>query len=92
MGESATRAETYTWPEKSLRAVRSNAARFTSGPFGPIETSRSTLNSPDGCSTDNRVDPFSEDPRGMTVIDEGTEPGSRHAVATETAPSTPMLE
>ena len=76
-----------TTPSISLRAVRMMPARPTSSvPSAANVTSIEASNVPVGCSTDDR-------PRSAPALaarEAAGEPGSRAAVATDTAPSTPI--
>lgn len=56
------------------------------GPAGPATTSIATVKKPVGCSISNVREPNPESP----VISAAIDPGSAHAVATLTAPNTPM--
>ena len=73
-------------PRTSLRAVRRTAAFETRSTPSSTDTFIITLVSPEGCSTDTS---FSA-PSGTRARARAVEPGSTHAVATLTAPSTPM--
>jgi hypothetical protein len=75
-----------TWPLIKARAVRRIPERVTLKSVPEPETSSVTVNSPLGCSTDI----MSGDPVGLFTMPSATDPGSTHAVATLTAPSTPM--
>src|SRR5690606_24128421 len=73
-----------TTPSIRLRAVRSRAALTTSP---PSSTSRTQVISPVGCSTDKVL----RLPSGIAATSAAGDPSSRHAVATLTAPSTPIV-
>src|SRR6187399_221731 len=76
---------TNTSPRRSLRAVRNNMARRTTM-LCATSTSTSTVKNPVGCSTSMRGPEAS--PRRTSC--EATVPGIAQAVATLTAPNTPM--
>ena len=80
-------AGTNTVPCISLRAVRSSAERFTVTLLPVTVTSISTVKNPVGCSISRRLQPRA---RGKAATCAATEPGVTQAVATLTAPSTPM--
>src|SRR5262249_4832182 len=79
---------TKTSPRMSRRAVRSRADRVTTGPPSPFFTSMVTVKKPVGCSTSMSIEPSVLS--GMTATSCATDPGSTHAVATDTAPRTPI--
>src|SRR5690348_14240287 len=74
-----------TVPSKSLRAVRTTPERITRGGWLAWSTSVSTSSWPAGCSMPNRVCPGL-----ITARSAPAAPGSRSAVATLTAPRTPI--
>ena len=84
---SHTERGTKRLPENRRRAVRKSAARSTTGPSAPMRTESSAVNSPDGCSIETRIG----SPSGRRAMACGIDPGSTQAVATLTAPRTPML-
>src|SRR5690606_29695670 len=82
-----TLAGTKTSPLMSLRLVRSRAERSTFTPPSSVRSFRSTVKKPVGCSTSMRSSSPALCARAMSAA---TEPGRAHAVATLTAPSTPI--
>ena len=72
-------------PSKSLRAVRTTPERSTAGGDVVVSSSTSTWSAPLGCSMLSRWFPGVVTARSLP-----TAPGSMTAVATLTAPSTPM--
>jgi len=69
--------------------VSSSAARRTTTCPALISTSIVTVNRPEGCSMSRSSDGPAPTV-GLVAIAAAVEPGSTHAVATDTAPSTPM--
>ena len=83
---SQTEAGTSTSPRISARAVRRMPERPTVKLSPAPDTSSVTVNSPLGCSTDiTRGESC-----GILAMPSATEPGMTQAVATLTAPSTPI--
>jgi hypothetical protein len=72
-------------PSKSLRAVRTTPERITRGGWADWSSSTSTSRWPVGCSMSKRVCPGAMAARSLPAA-----PSSSSAVATLTAPSTPI--